>query len=195
MIQFNSTIVQLLQQPTIETFVLVKFKKPNNSEYYRETSYMRDLTLDNLEIYPSQGRLLSFDAPKLSTTVDREQYKLSFADSAMYFGEYADDGLVGLPIEVRLGFVNVSTNLPLTQINNTLLVYKGQIDSASYAINTSEVGESIFNISCTSPMADLDLTKTFYTSKEFLKKIDPEDNSFDQIYEGSGQLEVKWGRI
>lgn len=195
MIQFNSTITQLLQEPVIESFILIKFKKPSSNEYYRETSYIYDLTLDNSEIYYSYGRILSFDPPKLSTSVDREQYKLAFADTSMYFGEYADEGLVGLPIEVRIGFVDTTNNTPLTQLENTLLIYKGQIDNGSYAINTNEVGESIFNISCTSPMSDLDLTKVFYTSKEFLKKLNPEDTSFDQIYEGSGQLELKWGRV
>jgi hypothetical protein len=73
-------------------------------------------------------------------------------------------------------------------------VYKGFIDNVAYATDTSEAGENLFRITCASPMAALDMAKPFYTSKDALVDLDPDDNSFDHVYEGSGQIRLKWGK-
>jgi len=38
------------------------------------------------------------------------------------------------------------------------------------------------------------MAKPFYTSKDALVDLDPDDNSFDHVYEGSGQIRLKWGK-
>lgn len=191
MISFNAKVIDLLSQPSIEAFYLVEIELPT---VYRTTSFFSDLTLDDGNTYYNDGRLLTVDPPKLSATVDREQYKITFADTDMYFGQYLNSGLVGTRVSVRVGFVDTLTNMPLLQMANTILVYKGRVDNGAYGISTDEAGDCVFVLTCSSPMGDLDLVKTMMTSKDALRNIDPSDNSFEQIYEGVGQIELKWGK-
>ena len=44
-------------------------------------------------------------------------------------------------------------------------------------------------------MADLDLVKSFYTSKDSITQKNSQDTSFDKVHEGSGAINVKWGKI
>jgi hypothetical protein len=188
MIVFSQNIEIALQQPTIEAFYLVDFAGEKTTNYYA------DITLSNGDIFEANGRLIEIDPPKLSTSVDRELYKISFADPEMDYGNLAEEAIVGRPVVVRLGFVNQTSRQPYTDVADTVIVYKGKVDSGSYNINSANIGEAVFSISCASPMADLDLVKTLLTSKDALKDIDPNDNSFSSIYEGSGQIQLKWGK-
>jgi hypothetical protein len=191
MIEFSSTVVQILSNPTIEAFYLVDV----DSGLYRTTSFFRDVTLSNGVTYASDGKLISVDPPQLSSTVDREIYKIALADPNFTLGSASEIGLIGKLVEVRIGFVNQATNLPETNILNTIIVYKGAIDGTSFNVNTASIGEVTLNITCSSPMADLDLRRPIYTTKDSIRSKDPSDTSFDQIYEGSGQLQLKWGKV
>jgi hypothetical protein len=191
MIEFSSTVVQILSNPTIEGFYLVDIQ----SGLYRTTSYFRDITLSNGVTYPNDGKLLAVDPPQLSSVVDREIYKISFADPDFTNGPAADYGLVGKTVEVRLGFVNQTTKLPELDISNTILIYSGTVDGTGYSINTAEIGSSVLNVTCSSPMGDLDFRRPLYTTKDSMRSRDPADTSCDQIYEGSGQLQLKWGKV
>jgi hypothetical protein len=74
-------------------------------------------------------------------------------------------------------------------------VYKGYIDSVAYSISTAASGEAVFHVSCASPMSDLDLIRQYYTSQDYLDKNYPGDTSYEQIFEGSGPISKKWGKI
>lgn len=188
MIQFSQTLIDILSEPAIESFYLISVLD------YKTTTYPTNITLSNNETFLSDGKLLEVTPPKLSTVVDREAYSIKFSDVDFFFGQFAETGLVGQTVIVRLGFVDQSTGLPLTNINDTLLVYKGQIDGVNYTIDTENVGSVIFEVICASPMANLDGVKSFYGSRPFIRNLNPEDSSFDQIYEGSGKLNLKWGK-
>lgn len=188
MIEFSTAILAAMRKPTVESFYLVDFAG------YRSTTHFSNITLSNGETYVSDGKLLQIDPPRMSTIVDREIYKLSFADPDMVFAEALEAGIVGKTVTVRLGIVDLETGQPFTNIADTVLVYRGTVDNGSYSIETAELGECIFNISCSSPMADLDMTKSLLTSKTALSNVDPSDTSFSQIYEGSGQAQLKWGK-
>jgi hypothetical protein len=188
MITFSATITAAMQLPSVEAFYLVDFNG------YRSTTHFVDVTLSDGSVYLADNRLIQIDPPRMSTTVDREIYKIALADPDMTFGTQAEEGIVGKPISVRLGVVNQATGLPYTNVADTILVYKGAVDNGSYEIDTAEIGSAIFNISCSSPMADLDMTKALLTAKTALANIDPSDTSFSQVYEGSGQIQLKWGK-
>jgi hypothetical protein len=188
MISFSLNVRNLLQQPTIETFYMIDF------DGYRTTNYFAPITLSNGEVYNNDGRLYEVDPPQLSTTVDRELYKISFADPDFYFGTLIDQGIVGAPVTVRIGFVDPLTKQPLTAVSDTVVSYKGRVDNGAYSIKTEDVGEALFVLTCASPMANLDAIRSLSTTKDALKTISPSDTSFDQIYEGSGQVELKWGK-
>lgn len=189
MIQFNATIEALLLAPVVESFYLVKI------DTYLTTSYYRDLTMDNGVTYPADGRLVSSDPPQLNTIVDREIFKIILADPTYIFGDELDANLIGKNAEVRIGFVNQSTKQPYTEIANTLLIYKGMIESSGYSIETTDRGENQLVITCASPLANLDEVRQLNTSKKSLAYINGGDTSFDQVYDGSSAVVLRWGRV
>jgi len=188
MIQFSNTIANLLQQPSIEAIHLVKIST------YLSCNYFRNLTLSNGDTYLADGNLLGVDAPQAISVVSKETYNIAFADPEMIYGGFAEEGLLGRVIEVRLCFIDPSTNLPLLDLADTILMYKGHISGTSYKVSTAVLGSSVFHVEASGPMSDLDKTKNFYTSKFFIQSLNPNDNCFDQVYEGSGAVNMRWGK-
>lgn len=188
MITLSPRIIELLAQPVIEPFYMVQIDGAT-----RITTYMAQIELSDGSVY-TPGDLVALDPPRLSSSVDRESYKISIADPNMEFGANFEDGMVGLDLEVRAGFIDQVTGKPELNKANTFLLYKGAIEALSYQINLEEIGESIATITCASPMANLDMAKPFHTSKDFIRQLNPEDSCFDQVYEGAGPVQLKWGK-
>lgn len=185
MIILNDTIRDILNQPVIESFSMVELGN------YKTTDYFGNINLSDGRVFVNDGKLLSVEPPHLSTVVDRAIYKISFADPNYDFAA-EHDNYTGMQASVRLGFIQ--DEMPLLQVENTFLLYQGQVDFAAYNISTEDNGETVFVVECASPMANLDLVRTFYTSKENMRMLSPGDTSFDQVYEGSGQISLKWGK-
>lgn len=188
MIQFSTTIANILQNPTIDAFYCVTIGS------YKTTSFHSNITLSNGEVFESDGKLLSVDPPKISAVVDREIFKVTLSDSDFSLGAQFQSGIVGTNFEVRVLLLNPNTNLPYTNITDTIIAYKGKIDNIGYSFETGNIGNSILGISGSSPMNDLDSIKNFYTSREYIRTKYPDDSCFDQIYEGSGPVNIKWGK-
>jgi hypothetical protein len=157
----------------------------------RLTTYNRNLVRSDGE-YLSTDMIFGADKPQMSSTVDRDLYKLSLADSNMVLAAEFDEGLNGASVVVSVGFLDFATNLP--EVEDILITYKGIVESYSYAIDTSESGSVRATVSCSNLMASLDDADPFYTSKQALKQIHATDTSFDQIYEGSGTVNLRWGK-
>lgn len=189
MITVTARMKELMEQVPMEPFYMVEI-----GTVYRTTSFYSDITLSDSRVFASDGKLVYLDPPRLSTSVDREQYKIQLADPEFMLGAYADQGLTGMSVEVRAGFVDKLTNLPETNIENTLLIYGGTIDGTSYNTDVRIIGENLLSITCSSPMADLDMKKRIFLSKDFIRNRNPDDACCDQIYEGSGAIRLKWGR-
>lgn len=187
MITFSSTIAALLQGASIESFYCVKIGT------YKTTSFNRDVTIGS-DTYLSDGRLTVVDPPRISATVDREIFKVTLADSDFYLGNLFQSGIVGAILDVKLIFVDPATNSPILTTSDILTIYKGIVDNITFGIQTGNSGETTITISGASPMNDLDLTRTFYASKEYIRGRYPNDSCFDQIYEGSGPVNLKWGK-
>jgi hypothetical protein len=189
MIEFSSTILSIMANPNIETFYLVRIGSD-----YKTTTHFDNVTLSNGHTYLSDGRVLNVDDPRLSAIVDREIYKVTLADPDFELSTLAENSLIGSVFEVRIGFVNPATGLPVTTVGDTMLAYKGIVESAGYIMETGNRGEVTLQISGASPMADLDAVRAFYGSRDFIKGLDPTDTAFDQVYEGSGSVNIKWGK-
>lgn len=187
MITFSSTISSILQGVSIESFYCVKIGS------YKTTSFNTNITL-GADTYQSDGRLLLVDPPRISATVDREIFKVTLADSDFYLANLFQGGIVGSVLDVKLLFIDPATSLPILTTNDVLTIYKGIVDNISIGIQTGNTGEANITISGASPMNDLDLTRTFYSSKEYIRGRYPFDSCFDQIYEGSGPVSLKWGK-
>jgi hypothetical protein len=188
MIQFSATIQALLAQPVVESFYLVKI----GSSLYK-TSFYSDISVGGVN-YVADGSILSVEPPQLVSVVDKQSFKLALADPSQALGELAEGALLGMSVEVRAGFVDQTTKLPYTDLADTLLIYKGVVDSAAYAISTSKIGSVVFNIECSSPMADLGLTRAYYTSQDYADKNLSGETAYAQIYEGAGPINLRWGK-
>ena len=187
--KLNARLKALVSLPTIETFYLVRV-----ADMYT-TSYFDDVTLSNGQTYLAGDYLKAVDPPRLSSSVDRQQYTIVLSDVESYVGQFAESGLVGRPAEVRVGFVDQATQQPELILENTLVLYRGRVDGTGYRSGTGEIGTNDFIVKCTSPMGNLDATKAYYTSKDFIQSIDPTDTAYDQLYEGAGKINLKWGRV
>jgi hypothetical protein len=194
MITLTTAQTIILEQTGVESFYIIKISGPFFTK--RISSYFRDITVSTGEVYTGNSEILSIQTPQISTTVDREQYTVVLGDSNFEYAALAEDSFVGALFEVRLVLVDPATDLPLTNLSETIILYRGQVDSVSIKSDLSEIGENTFSIVGASPLASLDASKPFYTSKSFIReKVLTTDSCFDQVYQGSGKIRLRWGKI
>jgi hypothetical protein len=203
MLKLSNTVNQIIASRNIQYFFLVTIESASpifGTRRYTSNPY--DITMDDTFTYTSNNTLLSVDPPKLSNTVDRASYTLSFSDTEFLFKSYFEEGATGDAVTVRLGFINsldvtldgITPGNYFPQITNSVLVYKGVIDGQKYQLELDEESSAVVQIECSSPMADLNLVKPFFTSKESMRQKNSNDTSFDSNYQGSGQIKLKWGK-
>jgi hypothetical protein len=349
MVVFSDNIKACLALDNVEAFYLLRITNSDNSVIYASTTYFKDIVLSNGYSYTADDLILAVDSPQISSSVDREQYKIVLADPTFAQGVSASTGLVGKHLETRIGFINrsatpgvttfvvgssynfngntlplswsypgtitstdtattttltntvIDQNLRLSNISinpvsnyiirmrvklvsgawegvlfytntnhgvsgavgqyisipaptlgvwttidvdvrtlindyltggtltalrfdlinassasvaidyiqfgkaedygqpylnssDTFIVYKGRVESVSYAIDTQEIGEAKINITGSSPIVNLDQKNSIYLSRDYIRKQNASDSCCDQIFEGSGTLSLKWGK-
>lgn len=192
--QLSSNIVAALNGEELATFHMLQITDKTGDQILSSTSHYTNITLSNGVTYESNGLLVDVDPPQLSTTVDREQYSVTLADPYFMQGALAETGLIGKKLEVRVGFLDSVTGLPLLNVIDTFLIYKGRIDGTSYKIDMQEYGEALLNVTGTSPILSLDMKKGIFLSRDAVRQRNINDSSCDQLYEGSGAVVLKWGR-
>jgi hypothetical protein len=185
-IQFSQTLATLLKGESVETFVLVSVGDQHFTDFYTDLEF-------NGVTYLHGSSLLEVAPPQLTSTVDKANYKISFADPDFAFGTADPSTLTGQDVEARIGIAD-ENGVPLLQADETIVIYKGRVDSVEYAVKTESSGESIFNLVCASPMADLDFKKPFYTNEYYQGRVDQDDTCFNSLYDGSQQVLLKWGK-
>jgi hypothetical protein len=205
MIKLTTFQINTLSKSSVEAFYIVEIGYKTTevilgnavwqTNYKRLSTFQRDITLSDGRTFIGNSPIIELQPPKISSVVDREQYVITLADVSYEYGVLSENNLVGMPAQVGIVFIDYDTKEPNLNANEVLIVYKGQIDAASYLIETSEIGSTIYKLACASPVANLEAVKSFYTSKSFLKdKIRSDDVSFDQVAQGTGSLRLKWGR-
>jgi hypothetical protein len=195
MILLSDTIKSIIELDRIKYLFLVSI----GSKHY--TSNPFDVTLSNGINYISDGGLTNIDPPTFSNTVDRSTYSVGFTDVSSELKSYFEEGATGDAFSVRIGFYNtldvqtegVEVGGIFTQISNTILIYKGVVDAQNYSLSFDNGGLTA-KIEGSSPMADLDLVNPFYTNKDSMQQINPGDTAFDKVFDGSGQIKLKWGK-
>ena len=196
MIKLSPIVKQLIESEFLSYFYLVTI---DGNKHYCSAPF--DVTMSNGITYLSDGGLVSVEPPRMSAVVDRATYKITFADADFALKPYFEAGATGDTVTVRLGFYNtlgVTTEgiAPGHYFNNmkdTVITYQGVVDSQAYEIDyQQETAYAV--IECSSPMADLDLVKIFYTNKDSMKVKHPNDTSFDDVFAGSGAINLKWGK-
>lgn len=190
MITLSTNVANALALATVEPFFLIKIA----TGFYQGTSFYRDIVMSDGLTYSADGRLARVSPPRISTSVDKEQYTISVADPGLLLGPTVENDLISKDIIVRVGFVDQTTNTPFTNLSDTVVVYSGKIESVGYTVDTNSIGNIILEVICSSPMGNLDAKAGIILSKEFMKSLNSSDVSCDQIYEGSGKLRLKWGK-
>jgi hypothetical protein len=195
--QFSAPVAALFADSDVEleTIFLVRITDASGAIVISTTTHFNNVTLSNGWVYEANALLMSADPPQLSTVVDREQYKLIIADPDFITGSYAESGLIGKLLDVRVGFIDPATGLPMTTLTDTFVVYKGRVDGSNFQIDTKELGECLLQITGTSPILSLDMAKGIYLSRDAVRGRHPADTCCDDIYEGSNTSTSKWGKI
>jgi len=195
MITFSPTVRQIIADGKAEVFFFVFVKNGDGSLFRASTTHHTSFKAGDNINYVADDFIISADPPQQSSTVDREQYKLTLADPEFTTAAEAENGLVGKKVEVRLGFINPDNGKPLVQdMADTFIVYKGKVDGLSSSFDTVETGELLFVMSCASPMVSLDQSRGVYLSRDEIRSRTPTDSCCDKIYTGSSALTIKWGR-
>jgi len=211
MIIFPPSLVELMSQPVISAFYMVRIGPSGNPDSFLETTFLGDITLkDNgvaIETYKSDGHIYRLDPPEMSSSIDRQQYKLHIADPSFIFGNNMSYQWVSSEVEIRVGFINsldyniidstgasIPPGQPLTDIKDTMVIYLGVIDSSGYQISTKEEGEVIGIITCSSPMYNLDLKRYLKLNRDNIRQKYPEDSCCDYVLTGSESVRLQWGK-
>lgn len=196
MITFSQNIINCLSAGNVEAFYLLRITNSAGAALYSTTTYFADISLNNagtLTTYASDGLIISVEAPQLSSTVNRDQYRIILADPALQNASSVKD-LVGKSLETRVGFVDPITRLPMLDVADTFIAYKGVIDSAAIAISSAELGEIKIVITGASPIVSLDQKNGIYLSDDSIRKRNAKDSCCEQLFTGSRTLVLKWGK-
>ena len=195
--KFSPLTNTLLATGLVSPYFLVKLEFRTGHMYHTNLPY--DVTINGLGTFQSGNNLMSIEAPRLSTVVDRTVYKLLYADPTFELKHLFEGGVVGTPVTVYLGFINTTGGVvgttkpgrPFLDYADLLVAYRGVIDTHGYSI--TEDGVSL-SLECSSPMADLDLKRLWTTARESIRSRVETDSCFDQVYEGSSSASFLWGK-
>jgi len=186
--QFSSNVQSVLSEDFVEYFLLVDLELPGAT--YNLTTHKAAITTDDSVVYSANGAVFEYDSPRQNSALDREAYTIQLIDpSDALFDEFRT-GVVNRNVTIRAGFVH-STLGPLTGDLDLVYVYRGYIDSPKISNNFSS---KIVELQCSSPMADLDMIRSFWTTENGMDQYNLTDTSFDRINEGY-ELQLEWGRL
>jgi hypothetical protein len=184
--QFSTAAQTVLDSDFIQFAFLIKLEFVQD---YYFTSFHRDLVFDG-NTYLADGGLYEFDPPKFSSVVDRESYKVVISEVLDTMGAEFKANVIGKPISVFVSLLDTNGD-PLLGTDDVLSVYKGFVDKPTI---TNDFEQKLAVIEGTSPMADLDMVRSFITSKNGMDQRSSSDTSFDAIFKDKS-VSVKWGKI
>jgi len=185
MISISPALQDLMSRDNAELFYCVAIKD------VKLTTFRRDVTLPD-GLYVSSELIAGVEAPVTSASVDRSLYKVVLADTDRLLANLYETSLIGAPLRVLAIFVNPVTGVPL--LSDPFVVYSGVIQGFEQSAATETLGEVQTVVTGSNPLAALDATASFFCSRETLGEIDPTDTAFDQVYEDSGKVSIKWGK-
>jgi len=188
MIEFSEAIQVLLAGRSSEAFYLVKI---GNS--FR-TSHSSNVTVGS-DTYIADGSILEVTPAEFSSVTDKQEFSVAVADVDNFLSDKITAGIIGLKVEARIGFINPATGVAFTSYADTFFLYRSAVDRVELQIATGSRGKRNFVIVCTSPLHDLDQIRAVYTSQDYANSVLPGDTSYSQVYQGSGQINLKWGKL
>jgi len=199
---FSANVKAQLNQDAISVFFLVQWRISGDGYLYlRHTTFPIDIYIEGLGNFLALNGLNSVDAPKLSDTIDREVYKISYVDENLEMLNWVVNAGIGTQCTVYIGFINTldyamggaEPGMPMRNKEDLIMSYQGMVDTYGYTINAD--GEFISTFDCSSPMAALDVVRPIFTSPDAIKVINANDTCFDEVYKSSAPVTLHWGSI
>jgi len=135
--------------------------------------------------YVSDGGLTQFSPPQLTSSIDRETYRIKLTDYQNFYKDEFETNAVGTPVTVKLGIVGNTTDFDI--------LYKGRIDATFIETNPAEGSKNAI-LECSSPFGALDRTADRRTDKNTQRLIDSTDSCFDRIYNNENTIQLRWGK-
>lgn len=197
--EIHPSVLEMITSGTASSFFLVKLETP--SETLLHTNGPMPVTINGLGTFVTTNALFTVDSPRLSETVDKESYKIVYADPDFENLERFESGIVGANLTVWLCFMNTANapiggipiGEPLNALEYLITAYDGTVDSTAITVSQQD-GTVVAVIEASSPMGSLGQIRASYTSKESLAVSHPGDTSFDEIYVGSKKVALLWGK-
>ena len=195
--KLSSNLQTVLALPEISYVYLVRIDAKGAPIYH--TTAATNITTD--VTYIPSSRLYSIEAPRLSSVVDRETYKIIYNDPDFSMRSMFEGILTNTPVKVTLCFINTTGGVLgsyadgdfMTGAADLIVAYGGVIDTHGYAVDPGE-GTVFAALECSSPMASLGLSRPFMTSKDSMKQVNNLDTAFDQTFIGSKRIGLSWGK-
>jgi len=183
---FSSAVQTVIDSGTIKFLYLIKLEF--NSTYYF-TSYSSNVVYDG-DTYIADGGLYEFDSPKFSSVIDREAYKIVISDLVDNMAAEFRANVIGNPVSVKVALLD-SNNQPLLSPSDVIDVYRGFVDKPAIDVDFET---KLAIIEGTSPMSDLDMVRSFQTSKSGMDQKSSTDTSFDEVFDNK-EISLKWGKV
>lgn len=178
-----ASIITALTSDVSDPYLLLDMEFSSGT--IRLTSLPYNITVGS-DVYISDGGLVKFNPPQLTSSIDRETYKISITDFGNTYKDEFELSAVGTPVTVRLGIEGNVTDFDI--------LYKGRIDATSIQTDPAE-GTKDAIIECSSPFGALDRTTDRRTDRDTQRQIDATDTCFDRILFEVSSLELKWGKV
>ena len=202
--KFSAAIKEQLQQDNISVFFLVEWVDPSGDgagATLRHTTFPYDITINELGTFKALNRLNGIDAPKISNSIDREVYKISYIDDELGMLSWVANSGLGTLCTVYIGFINTTgtsysaapEGYPMCELANLIVSYKGIVDTYGYTVDTD--GNFISTFECSSPMAALDVVRPQFTSASVARARNANDACYDKVHEYSAPVTIHWGSI
>ena len=167
-------------------FFLLVHLSMNNEYLYTTLPYE---VVYNGNVYSSDDCIIQVMPPVNNTVINRNAYSIQLSGLNASMLSEIQTHIVNSKVKVDMGFtVNGEPQLNLGQ---TLHVYSGYVSQPKYEVSGDTV---TITLELTSPLADLDSVSTLFTTRDGIKSFNPNDTSFDMIYEGSSVTNIKWGK-
>ena len=167
-------------------FFIVGIAMPTNPVYVTSLPY--DVTVGGQVYSSSTHKLVALEPPVYDNGMDRAAYKIQFSDIAYTLENALADEGYGAPIFVKLGFFDGVH----PKLDDFITVYEGFFDTMVRDIGDDR---STLTVQGASPMASLDATHSYWTTKDWVQNLDTADTSMDYIGLYTSQsLTLNWGK-
>jgi len=202
--KFSPNILAIGNTPNVTPSYLLELKFSDGSTF-READKNFPITIPGIGTFGASSGLIEYESPRQSSAVDREVYKITYIDPTFQFRAYFEAGLTGARVTTYLGLFNstaspvmsggvsIPPGQPLTGAEDLIIAYSGWVDTQGYTIDPDS-GTVIAVLEGSSPMASLDMSKPFRTTKEDMRTVNLNDTSFDEIYTGVSRVSYAWGK-